>query len=183
VLWLALVPAGVGVYALGLWLAGGDALGPFHAEQSWYRHFAGPYGGVWSGLVAGWDGLRQLLSMQTHHVYFTLAGGDPMIAAQHNLVELAFLLAAIPALVGIFRRLPFAYGAYVLAAMALPLSYPVAPQPLMSVPRYLVVLFPLAIWAGAWLAERPRLRAPALVGSVALLVFFTGQFSTWHWVA
>jgi hypothetical protein len=121
--------------------------------------------------------------MQTHHVYFRLAGGDPMIAAQHNLTELAFLLAAIPALVGIFRRLPFAYGAYVLAAMALPLSYPVAPQPLMSVPRYLVGLFPLAIWAGAWLAERPRLRAPAFVASVALLVFFTGQFSTWHWVA
>lgn len=183
VLWLALVPAGVGVYALGLWLAGGDALGPFHAEQSWYRHFVGPYGGVWSGLVAGSDGLRQLVSMQTHHVYFQLAGGDPMIAAQHNLTELVFLLAAIPAIVGIFRRLPFAYGAYVLAAMALPLSYPVAPQPLMSVPRYLVVLFPLAIWAGAWLAERPRLRAPAFVVSLALLVFFTGQFSTWHWVA
>jgi hypothetical protein len=183
VLWLALVPAGIAAYAVGLWLAGGDGLGPFHAEQSWYRHFAGPFGGVWTGLVAGWDGLRQLLSMQTHHVYFKLAGGDPMIAAQHNLTELAFLLAALPALVGIFRRLPFAYGAYVLAAMALPLSYPVSPQPLMSVPRYLVVLFPLSIWAGAWLAERPRLTPVALVGSVALLVFFTGQFSTWHWVA
>ena len=116
-------------------------------------------------------------------VYFQLAGGNPMIAAQHNLTALAFLLAAIPAFVGIFRRLPFAYGAYVLAALALPLSYPVTPQPLMSLPRYLLVLFPLAIWAGAFLAERPRLRAPVFVGSVALLIFFTGQFSTWHWVA
>jgi hypothetical protein len=67
--------------------------------------------------------------------------------------------------------------------MALPLSYPVAPQPLMSVPRYLVVLFPLAIWLAAWLAERPRLQRPAFVLSVALMVLFVGQFSTWHWVA
>jgi hypothetical protein len=83
----------------------------------------------------------------------------------------------------VHRRLPPAYGAYVLAAIALPLSYPVTPQPLMSVPRYLVVLFPLWIWMGAWLAERPRLRLPALALSLPLLVFFTGQFSTWHWVA
>jgi hypothetical protein len=183
VLWLALIPAGVAAYCAWLALDGGSALGPFHAERSWYRHFAGPYGGAWDGIVAGWDGLRQLLSFQTHHVYFRLAGGSPAIAAYHNLMELAFLALALPALVGVLRRLPLAYGAYVLAAMALPLSYPVTPQPLMSVPRYLVVLFPFSIWLGAWLAERARLRRPALAASVCLLVFFTAQFATWHWVA
>jgi hypothetical protein len=182
-LWLALMPLGLAAYGAWLGLAGGEALGPFHAEQSWSRHFVGPYLGVWDGLVAGFDGARQLLSMQTHHVYFALAGGSPTIAAWHNLMELAFLLLAIPALVGVLRRLPFAYGAYVLAALALPLSYPVAPQPLMSIPRYLVVLFPLSIWLGAWLAERPRLRWPALVVSLLLMGLFVAQFSTWHWVA
>jgi hypothetical protein len=98
-------------------------------------------------------------------------------------MELAFLILAVPAVVGVLRRLPLAYGAYVLAAMALPLSYPVAPQPLMSVPRYLVVLFPLAIWLAAWLAERPRLQRPLFAASIALMVFFVAQFSTWHWVA
>ena len=58
------------------------------------------------------------------------------------------------------RRLPLAYGAYVLAALALPLSYPVSAQPLMSLPRFLLVLFPLGIWLAAWLVERPRLAAP-----------------------
>jgi hypothetical protein len=182
-LWLALMPAGIVLYGAWLGLAGGEALGPLHAEQSWSRHFVGPYLGTWDGLVAGFDGARQLLSMQTHHVYFALAGGNPNIAAWHNLMELAFLLLAIPALVGVLRRLPFAYGAYVLAAMALPLSYPVAPQPLMSVPRYLVVLFPLSIWLGAWLAEHPRLRYPALAVSIALMAVFLAQFTTWHWVA
>jgi hypothetical protein len=103
--------------------------------------------------------------------------------AGHNLMLLAFLAVAIPAIVGVIRRLPLAYGVYVLAALALPLSYPVTEQPLMSLPRFLVVLFPLGIWLAAWLAERPRLQRPALAISAVLMVFFLGQFATWHWVA
>jgi hypothetical protein len=133
--------------------------------------------------VAGFDGARQLLSFQRSHVYFTAAAGDPFIVASHNLLALAFLLAAIPAFVGVFRRLPLAYGAYALAAILLPLSYPVAPQPLMSIPRYEIVLFPLSIWLAAWLAERPRARRPLLALCVLAMVFFAGQFATWHWVA
>ena len=81
------------------------------------------------------------------------------------------------------RRLPAAYGAYVVAALALPLSYPVAPQPLMSLPRFVAVLFPLAIWLAVWMtgrAERERLVLGAF--AVALAVY-TGIFATWHWVA
>ena len=115
--------------------------------------------------------------------YFPIAGGSPFVSAGHNLLELAFLLAAVPAVVGVLRRLPLAYGAYVIAALALPLSYPVAPQPLMSIPRYLVVLFPLGIWLGAWLLEHPRVRRPAFVLSAAAMAFFVAQFATWHWVA
>ena len=96
---------------------------------------------------------------------------------------LAFLLAAVPLVVGVLRRLPLAYGVYVIAALALPLSYPVTPQPLMSLPRFLVVLFPLGIWLAAWLAEHPRARMPALVASALLMAFFVAQFATWHWVA
>ena len=81
-------------------------------------------------------------------------------SAGHNLMLLAFLLAAIPAIVGRVRRLPLAYGAYVIAALAMPLSYPVSSQPLMSLPRFLVVLFPLGIWLAAWLAEHPRAQRP-----------------------
>jgi hypothetical protein len=171
------------VYGVGLALAGGDALAPFHAQDVWGRHFAGPYVGVWDGLRAAFDGARQLLSFQRHHVYFPIAAGSPFVSAGHNLILLAFLLAAIPAVLGVVRRLPLAYGAYVIAALALPLSYPVTAQPLMSLPRFLVVLFPLNIWLAGWLAVRPRAQRPVLVVSALLMACFAAQFATWHWVA
>jgi hypothetical protein len=182
-LWLGLLPLGVALYGTYLGFSGGDAWAPFKAQGVWGRHFAGPYGGVWDGLKAAFEGARQLLSFQRHHVYFPAGGGSPFVSASHNLMLLAFLLAAIPALVGVMRRLPLAYGAYVIAALALPLSYPVSSQPLMSLPRFLVVLFPLGIWLAAWLAEHPRAQRPALALSALLMMLFVAQFSTWHWVA
>jgi len=182
-LWLALLPAGVLVFSLGLVLAGGDALAPLRAQGVWGRHLAGPGVAVWDGLRAAFEGARQLLSFQRAHVYFPEATGSPTVAAGHNLIQFAFLVAAVPLLLGALRRLPAAYGVYVVAALALPLSEPVAGQPLMSLPRFLVVLFPLSIAAGAWLAEHPRARAPLLALSAALMVVFLAQFATWHWVA
>lgn len=182
-LWLALVPAGLGLYMAYLGLAGGDALAPFHAQDVWGRHFAGPYVGMWDGLRAAFGGARQLLSAQQSHLYYPIDGNSAFINSQHNLLLLAFLVAAIVAIAGVLRRLPAAYGAYVIAALALPLSYPVTAQPLMSLPRFLVVLFPLSMWFAAWLAAHPRAQRPALVGSGLLMAFFVAQFATWHWVA
>jgi hypothetical protein len=182
-LWLLLLPAGLALYLGYLALAGGDALSPFHVQQVWGRHFAGPYLGAWDGIRAGFDGLRQLVSLQRHPAYFAIAAGDPFVTAGHNLLLLAFLAAAVVATVGVLRLLPLAYGAYVIAALALPLSYPVRAQPLMSLPRFLLVLFPLAMWLAAWLAVRPRAQRPALVVSAALMALFAAQFATWHWVA
>jgi hypothetical protein len=181
--WLGLVPAGLGAYMAYLALAGGDALLPFHAEGVWGRHFEGPFAGVWGGLEAGLQGARQLLSFQQHHVYFPIAPGSPTVAAQHNLLLLAFLIAAVVALAGVLRTLPLAYGAYAIVALAMPLSYPVASQPLMSLPRFLLVLFPLTMWLAGWLSARAPARAPALALSALMMAFFTAEFATWHWVA
>ncbi len=183
VLWLALIPAAVALFGLWLALAGGDGLAPFRSQQIWGRHFAGPYVAVWDGLRAAFEGARQLLSFQRAHVYFPAAPGSPTVAAGHNLELLGFLLAAIPLIVLVLRRLPGAYGLYVIAALALPLSYPVSGQPLMSLPRFELVLFPLQIGLGAWLAEHPRAVKPVIGVSAALMVVFCAQFATWHWVA
>jgi hypothetical protein len=183
ILWLGLLPAGLGLYMGYLAVSGGDPLMPFHAQDVWGRHFAGPYLGVWDGIKAAFEGARQLLSFQRHHVYFPSAAGSPFVSAGHNLLLLGFLIAAVPAVVGVLRKLPLAYGVYILAALALPLSYPVTPQPLMSLPRFLVVLFPMSMWLASWLADHPRAQRPALVVGALLEAFFVAEFATWHWVA
>lgn len=180
--WILLVPAGLGAFLLGLELSGGDALGPLHAHQVWFRHFAGPFGGVWQGAVAAWDGLRQLVHGPAPPVYFTAAGGNPLVMAEQNLALFGFLVVALIALVGAFRRLPVPYGAYALAALALPLSYPVSPQPLQSISRYALVVFPLFMWAGWWVSRR-RLTTPVVAALAVLLGLFTAEFATWRFVA
>lgn len=165
-LWIFLIPVGLGLYMAHLASAGGDALAPFHAQASWGRHFAGPLGAVWQGAVAGFRGASHL----------SVAGG-------HNLELLGFLVAGVFALVGVLRSLPLAHGVYLLGALALPLSYPVASQPLMSLPRFLLVLFPLNIWLAFRLSERPALARGLLLLSGVGLGFFTASFATWHWVA
>jgi hypothetical protein len=181
--WLALVPLGLAAYCGVLALGGHDALAPFHAQEVWFRSFAGPFAGAWDGVVAGLQGARQLLSGSREPVFFTAAGGDPFVVARHNIELLVWLVLALAATAGALRRLPAAYGAYVVAALALPLSYPVGPQPLMSLPRFVCVLFPLAIWLASWMTGHV-LRERLVVAAFAVaLAVYTGIFATWHWVA
>jgi hypothetical protein len=181
--WVLLVPAGLGAYALALALLTGDGMAPFHATGTvWFRHFAGPFGGVPAGAVAAWDGMRQLLIGPGPPVYFSRYAGNPLWGAGENLMLFGFLVLGAIALVGTFRRLPVAYGAWSLAAVALPLSYPVTPQPLQSIPRYEMVLFPLFMW-GAWWVRRRGWATPAIAALAALLGLFTAEFATWRFVA
>ncbi len=180
--WALLIPAGLAAYVGWLALKTGNGLAPFHAQQVWFRHFAGPFGGVWDGAVAAWDGLRQLLHGPPPPIYFDKAGGNALTVAGQNLMLFAFLgLGAIGA-VGALRRLPIAYGGYVLASVALPLTYPVSPQPLASLPRYEVVLFPLFMW-GADFVTRRRITTEAVAALAVLLGLFTAEFATWRFVA
>ena len=180
--WIALAPAGIAAYALYLGVEHGDALAFVDAQDAWLREFAGPFVGVWDGAVAAWDGVRQLLSGSRETVYFERAGGDPYATAAINLMLFASLVFAAVAVVGTFRRLPRAYGAYALAALALPLSYPVDPQPLMSLPRFVAVLFPLFVWLAVVTEERNVTRYVAAVSGVGLAVF-TWRFASWEWIA
>jgi hypothetical protein len=166
--WIGLVPVGLAGFSASLALGGGDPLAPLHAQEVWMRHFAGPFAGAWDGAAAAWRGL--------HHL------GDP--AARTDVALLGFLLAALPAVAGVVRRLPAAYGAYVVCALALPLSWPVEPQPLMSLPRFMAVLFPLFMWLGLWLVEGGRMRRFVVLAASAIgLATVTAVFATWHWVA
>jgi len=87
------------------------------------------------------------------------------------------------ALVGAIRRLPAAYWLYALAALALPLSWPVDGQPLMSLPRFVAVLWPLHLWLALALVERRTARRTVLASFAVGLAAVSALVSTWNWVA
>jgi hypothetical protein len=181
-LWLLLGPAGLAAFALYLGLSQGDPIAFAQVQDFWYREFAGPLVGAWDGLVAAFEGARQLLSGSREPVYFTQAGGDPFRVAGINLMLFGFLVLALIACWGTLRRLPPAYGVWVAVALVLPLSFPVGPQPLMSLPRFLAVLFPIFMWLALVCDERGWTeRVGALFG--VGLGLFTVQYATWHWIA
>ena len=180
--WLLLAPAGLVAYAAYLGLAYGDALAFTSVQEYWGREFAGPLGGIWDGLVAAVEGVRQIASGARDPVFFEQAGGDPFRVAGMNLMLLATLVFALVGAAGVLRRLPFAYGAYVVAALMLPLSYPVGPQPLMSLPRFVVVLFPIFMWL-AIVCEQRGITARVAGASAVGLGLFVTQVAGWHFVA
>ena len=55
--------------------------------------------------------------------------------------------------------------------------------PLMSIPRFLAVLFPLFMWLALVCRRRARARPVVLVLLGLGLVAFTARYATWHWVA
>jgi hypothetical protein len=180
-LWLALVPLGLALYLAWCAIALGDAFAPYHAQALWLRHFE-PLGAAAGGVRAAWLGLRQLVHGSRTPVYFGENGGDPFLVAGDSLMLLGFLAFAIVACAGALRRLPFAYGAYAAVALAMTLSYPLDAQPLMSLPRYMVVLFPLQMYVARWAGERGGVERAVGVSAV-LLGLFAAQFAHWGFVA
>jgi len=180
--WILIAPLGLAAFALYLGLAEGDALRFAHAHEAWYRELKLPVVGLWDGLVAAWDGLRQVVSNQRDVVYFDRAGGDPIRVGALNLMLFVSLVFGVLACVGVLRRLPLAYGIWVAICLVLPLSEPVRPEPLMSMPRFLAVLFPIFMWLALWCEERGATARVAAVSAIGLGLF-TAQFATWHWLA
>ena len=94
-------------------LAGDDALAPLHAQDALVsRRSRARSSGVWDGAVAALDGARQLLSAAAAGLLRARRAATRSRSARHNLVLFAFLVLAVPAVVGALRRLPLAYGAY-----------------------------------------------------------------------
>ena len=180
--WLLLAPAGIAAYAAWLGLVEGDALRFLDVQEAWSRELVVPLAGAWDGFVAAVDGVRQLASGSRSPVYFEVAAGDPFRIAAINVMLFATLVFAVVACVGVLRRLPRPYGVWVAASLVLPLSFPVTPQPLMSLPRFVSVLFPIFMWL-ALVCEERRITDLVAVASAIGLGLFTAQYASWHWIS
>jgi hypothetical protein len=81
-----------------------------------------------------------------------------------------------------WRRLPRAYALYAAASLiAVSVRY-VDTQPLNSMIRYVLPLFPLFMILGAWGQNRWVMRALAY-SFVPLGLYLSAQFFLWGWVA
>ncbi|MGH2921412.1 MAG: mannosyltransferase family protein [Gaiellaceae bacterium] len=181
---LATAPLLFCVYPLFLWAERGDPFAFARAEEVWTRHvsYAGPLGGIWDGLRAGWAGVRQVSGSHTTAYWPAVDGTDPMRVAVVNLEALGFLVLFLVLTVVAWRRFGAPYGLFAALSLAIPLSVPSERWPLLSLPRFGLVVFPFFL-ALAALGGRPRAHVAILSVSSILLGVTIVQWSLWQWVA
>ena len=100
-----------------------------------------------------------------------------------NLSHLALLVAALWLTWVAWRRLGAAFGAYSAATLAIALSAPAEGFPLVSLPRFLLVDFPLYLALASLTLERPRARDAVLVSFAALGAVAAAAFARGIWIA
>jgi hypothetical protein len=168
-LWALVIPLSAMVFAAFLASRGYGTNATLHAQESFSEHrIMFPLITVWNGLVAAFGQLKM-----------ELAGVNPVSLQTQALFGGVVLIGSLIGIVGVFRRLPFAYGAYVSVALLQALASPTIGDPLRGLDRYASLRFPLFMWAAAWAVDRGVERKLVLASAV-LLVLFTAQFATWH---
>jgi Mannosyltransferase (PIG-V) len=163
VLWLALVPLGLIAFCVYLQTATGSWDTWRTAQEDFGR----------AGLSSPTTTVHLALTGAYHAVRDGLGGsGGP------NLVDLGAFAILVVAVIGMTVRLPLAYVSWVVVSVGPALLTPFAGEAMRSLPRFMSVLFPVAIWLGYELTRR-RLLVPAVAVSAALLVVLTAAFTSW----
>ncbi len=179
VLWLLLVPAGLGLYMFYLWRRFGDALLFSSVQNRWGRTLGSPVTTIVSGVRVAVRSARQLATGSLPHP----DGGLSWSLALGNITALIVLALALALVIVCWRRLPAAYALYGLAALAVPLCFPMASRPLFSLPRFVLVDFPLFMALATGLLRHPTWRRAVFAILTVGLVLSTILFATWNWVA
>jgi hypothetical protein len=86
------------------------------------------------------------------------------------LLDVTVVALAVAGIVLAARRIPLTYTVYASASLALPLLLPLDSRPLLSMPRFAAVVFPVS-WG--WALAAARRRPP----ETAILVAFAGGFA------
>jgi hypothetical protein len=169
--WLLLIPAGLGVWMAYLGLAFGNPLRFAKAETLWNRHFTFPLVTLWRGML-GFEKAASRLQPRgwAHQGYI-------------NYLAFAATVFFIWAIVVGWRRLPASYSIYALAPLVLPLMYPTPRRPFESMPRFLLVSFPVFVCLALVTSRRRWLRLSIVVVCVALLAWLTAEFALFRMVA
>lgn len=138
----AAVAIGPALYFLYWAVAHDDPWAPLDAQRAWQRVFTFP-------------GTALL-----HAVQFAWRYGS------YWLIDVLVVGVVLVASLAGIRRLRLTYSVYALTSLALPLFEPFPDRPLLSMPRFVAVIFP-AFWVMATAVDRRRLPEPLAVGVFA----------------
>jgi len=143
-------------------LARGDALAPLDAQANWQRELASPLTTIGRAIRLATDvGIPN----QGYWIIDVLVTG-----------------VVVAAVVAGWRRLPVGHLVYSLGSLLIPLSYPFPDRPLLSMPRFVAVIFP-AFQVMADASERGRLPRTAVVATFAAgLSLLAILFMNWWYV-
>jgi len=181
--WLGLVPAGLVAYMGFLWWRVGNPLAFSTAQLAWVRSFAWPFVTVWRGAEGASHAIRVAVAQWPLGSTWIGPGGDGQWMFSMVLVPFVALVIALILLVLAWRLLPASYNAWALLVVLVPLFTPVRNIPLLSLPRFLLVAFPLSLGLALLTARRPLLRWTLVVASCLLLAWLSASFALFSWVA
>lgn len=161
--WSVLVLAGVGAY-LWYWQGvAGDALAPLHQQADWQREGSFPVATLLRGTREA----------------FRFIGFYP---GGYHLVDWLIVVPALIGAVWVARRARPLYTAYTWASLVAPLAFIFPLRPFMSLPRFLLPIFPI-LWAGAvWGLRRRGIHEVLVAVSAGLLALLTVLFVNWFYV-
>lgn len=178
--WLLLVPVGLLAYMAYMAATRGMLWAPFDASQRiWGHWFAGPFGAIRVALGRLPGDISGILSGSVR----SNGAGDPLSWNAHDLLDLAFVVLAVIAVWLTWRRVPFAYFAYAIAMLCFALSFPAPLEPLQSIARYELVIFPLFMGVATRISGRRTTTVAVLTTSGLGLALLTGLWVHWAWVA
>lgn len=176
-LWMGCIPLGLVAYMAYLDASTGSALMFFGAQVKWGRHLAP----LWATARLAVQSIAAAHRTVTSG-FFSLNTVNGSLAFA-NADNLLFTLGAVATFVLGVRRLPAYLWIYAAAALAVPLSDPALKEPLMSMPRLTLDIFPLFCALGLILVENPRWVRCYYALALPLGALLTALFVTGRWVA
>jgi len=99
-----------------------------------------------------------------------------------NVVNLIMTFVFLAMTIISLRAVPLTYSLYMALTIFVLLWRRTTAQPLVSMSRYVLTLFPAFIIWGRW-GENPWVNRLIIYPSLALLIYLCGQFAIWGWVA
>ena len=165
--WLVLVPISFAFYPLVLWIQFRQPWAFATVEGLWSRHLSpfGPFGGLWDGISVLWR------YPSDHHVVAV------------NVENLAFTLVYLVLLVLVWRYCTLAESVFATISLLVPMSVPRGGHlPLMSMPRFGLVIFPFYLVL-ARLGTGRRANAAIIGLSALLLGVEVVKWATFQWVS